>query len=78
MSHTEGALLTAQQVALLLAVKPSWVYASARAGDLPHYLVGKHVRFDEAEIRTWLRAQRRSSDNCELQRSEDNRREKTL
>jgi excisionase family DNA binding protein len=55
-----GHLLTAQEVAELLQVKASWVYMQARSGVLPHFAVGRHVRFDETDIWAWLERHRRA------------------
>lgn len=37
----------------------SWIYSKAEAGVLPHYKIGKYIRFRPSEVRTWLEAQRR-------------------
>lgn len=54
-------VLTPQQVAARLQVKPSWVYeqtrdrASVRATDpLPHIKMGRYLRFDWCDVREWL------------------------
>jgi excisionase family DNA binding protein len=49
-------LLTAEEVAAMLQVKPSWVYAAARRGDVPAVPLpgGRYVRFDEVAIRDWI------------------------
>jgi excisionase family DNA binding protein len=48
-----GALMDAAAIAKLLAVPPSWVLAEARANRLPHIRLGRYVRFDGAEVRSW-------------------------
>jgi excisionase family DNA binding protein len=50
-------LLTVAEGAQLLAVRPSWVYDACRRELVPHVRLGKHVRFDEEELRQWLREQ---------------------
>ncbi len=40
----------------------SWIYAKAEAGVLPHYKIGKYVKFRPSEVRMWLEAQRRGTD----------------
>jgi excisionase family DNA binding protein len=47
-------LLTAKQVAGLLGVSDVTVRTRARSGDLPSLRVRHHVRFDQAELFTWL------------------------
>ena len=32
----------------------SWIYSKAQAGMLPHYRIGKYVRFRPSEIEAWL------------------------
>jgi excisionase family DNA binding protein len=49
-------LLTAQEVAELLSVPASWVYAEARAGRIPHVRVGRYRRFSREAIEQWARA----------------------
>lgn len=48
-------LLTAQEVAELLQVDKSWVYAATRANQMPHVRLGRYVRFREDAIIEWLR-----------------------
>lgn len=50
-------MLNVKDVAARLAVRPSWVYAQAAAGTLPHIRVGKYVRVTEAQLADYLRRQ---------------------
>jgi excisionase family DNA binding protein len=50
-------LLTVAEVARLLKVPSSWVYErTRRRGNdrLPHFKLGKYLRFSEREIVAWL------------------------
>lgn len=47
-------LLDAKDAAALLTVRPSWVYEAVRAGTLPHYKIGKHIRFVRTDLARWL------------------------
>jgi excisionase family DNA binding protein len=47
-------LMTAQQVAALLEVDPSWVYQETRAGRLPHVRLGRYRRFRLGAIERWI------------------------
>ena len=47
-------LLCPEQVAELLAVKPSWVYEAVRTGRLPCVRVGRHIRFTRKMLEDWL------------------------
>ena len=55
-----GRLLTAVEVAALLAVPTSWVYRAAREGEIPNVRLGRYVRFDEADISDWIASRRAS------------------
>jgi excisionase family DNA binding protein len=53
--QTNGRLLTAEEVADLLGVPRSWVYAETRAGRLPHVPLGsRYVRYAEPSIRAFI------------------------
>ena len=47
-------LSTAKEISQLLSVPPTWVYAEARKGAIPHVRLGRYVRFDRAEIERWI------------------------
>ena len=52
------ALLTVSEIARLLKVPVSWVYERTRRRGLdriPHYKLGKYVRFSEPEVIDWLK-----------------------
>jgi excisionase family DNA binding protein len=51
-------LLTAKEVAELLAVPESWVREATRTGRLPHLPLGRYRRYERAAIETWLAQQR--------------------
>jgi excisionase family DNA binding protein len=38
-------------------VHKSWLYGKTRTNEIPHYKVGKYVRFDEIEVWEWLKEQ---------------------
>ena len=53
--RARGRLLTAHEVAVLLGVPRSWVYAETRAGRLPHVPLGpRYVRYAEPSIRAFI------------------------
>lgn len=47
-----------EDVATRLAVRPRWVYE--HLSELPHYRVGRYVRFEAAEVEEWIRQQQRA------------------
>ena len=49
-------LLTAAEVAEILAVTPARVYELVRRGMLPHVRVGRQVRIDPAALDAWIAA----------------------
>jgi excisionase family DNA binding protein len=53
------ALLTIQEVAERLNLKPSTLYAWAAQGTIPHLKLGRLLRFDPDEIDAWLHDRRR-------------------
>jgi excisionase family DNA binding protein len=53
----DGRLLTARQVAELLAVPESWVREATRAGRLPHLTLGRYRRYSRQAIEAWLEQQ---------------------
>ena len=50
-------LLTADEVAEILAVKVSWVREATRDGRLPHIALGRYRRYRRSEIEEFLTAQ---------------------
>jgi excisionase family DNA binding protein len=60
-------LLTAKEVAELLAVPESWVREATRAGRLPHVCLGRYRRYELSAIEAWL-VERRSGPALTRQR----------
>lgn len=54
---SDDALLTVTEVARLLKLPASWVYERTRRRGidrLPHFKLGKYLRFSEREVMDWL------------------------
>jgi hypothetical protein len=58
-------ILTPQQLAERLQVKPSWIYEQTRnrsgvrnADPLPHIKMGLYLRFDWRDVLAWLERQK--------------------
>ena len=51
-------LLTALEVAELLAVPETWVRQETRGGRMPHLTLGRYKRYDREAVLAWLEAQR--------------------
>lgn len=47
-------LLTPQEIADCLGVKPSTIYQWTHQGFIPHVKVGRLVRFREQDVTEWL------------------------
>jgi excisionase family DNA binding protein len=54
-------LLTADQVAQMLGVPKTWVYAASRRGELPTVTLGRYRRYRLETIEKWIADQERSS-----------------
>jgi excisionase family DNA binding protein len=54
-------LLTAEEVAALLQVTCSWVYAETRKRRIPHLRLGRYVRYRRSAIEAWIEDVERSS-----------------
>jgi excisionase family DNA binding protein len=50
-------LLTAKEVAELLALPESWVREATREGRLPHLSLGRYRRYSQRAIEAWLTEQ---------------------
>lgn len=54
----ENDLLTLEEMANRLKVKVSWLYRKTKENGteaIPRLMVGKYIRFNEAEVMEWLR-----------------------
>lgn len=49
-------ILTLEELCGYLKVKPSWVYFKTHQGVLPHFKVGRHLRFEKTKILEYLRS----------------------
>lgn len=53
-------LVTVKEIAEMLSVRESWVYAKVASGDIPHTKVGRYVRFNPDRVMAWLAAESRA------------------
>lgn len=56
--QTGGRLLTAGEVAELLAVPESWVREATREQKLPYLALGRYRRYEKTAVDAWLAEQR--------------------
>ena len=47
-------LLTPEELCDFLSVKMSWIYRQVREGNIPHFHLGKYLRFSRPEIENWV------------------------
>ncbi len=66
-------ILTPQQLAERLQVKPSWVYEQTRdrsgvrnPDPLPHIKMGLYLRFDWRDVLAWLERQKQHSERLKI------------
>jgi excisionase family DNA binding protein len=71
-----SALLSVPELSAYLGIKPKTLYAKIEAGEIPHYRIGRLVRFRLDEINEWLESCRKDvpqpegqSKNIERKRS---------
>ncbi len=50
-------LITVDELASMLQVPKSWIYDRTRDGRIPCIKVGKYIRFDLNEVKSWLEKQ---------------------
>jgi excisionase family DNA binding protein len=67
-SSPPDSLLTAEEVAALLQVTCSWVYAETRKRRIPHLRLGRYVRYRRSALEHWMDDVERSSTRQRLSR----------
>jgi len=66
----EKAFLTVEDVSAYLNVKPSTIYSWAKVVGIPHFKLGKMLRFKRSEIDAWMEAHRGNGINPEIKAKE--------
>ena len=54
----DGGFLGIQDLSLYLAIKPSTIYAMVGERTIPHFRIGKLIRFKRSEIDLWMEENR--------------------
>jgi len=67
-SSAADGLLTAEEVAALLQVTCSWVYAQTRRHRIPHLRLGRYVRYRRSALEGWMEEMERSPTREHLSR----------
>ena len=50
-------LIGIKEMALKLDVPVSWLYSRTRTNEIPHFKVGKYVKFDAEKVMRWISEQ---------------------
>ncbi len=50
-------LIGIKEMASKLDVPVSWLYSRTRSNLIPHYKIGKYVKFDSEKVMKWIREQ---------------------
>lgn len=75
--HKQIKLLTISELAAYLNIKVKTIYAKVEAGEIPHYRIGRLVRFRLAEIDAWLMDCRGKNPQAPKQQKAGSRRRKS-
>lgn len=57
----DNGLMTADEIATRLGVKPGWVYRQSRAGLIPTVKLGRYYRYRRDAIERWLAERERAA-----------------
>jgi len=53
-------LIGINEMAKRLDVPVSWLYSRTRTNEIPHYKIGKYVKFDAEKVMKWIQEQNES------------------
>jgi len=71
----ETGLITTEKLSIYLSIKVKTIYAKVEAGEIPHYRIGRLIRFRLDEIDAWLEGCRKKNQpEAEQQKIKSNRR----
>ena len=48
-------LIGIKEMAEKFDIPVSWLYSRTRTNEIPHYKIGKYVRFNEEEVWQWIK-----------------------
>ena len=54
-------LIGINEMAKKLDVPVSWLYSRTRTNEIPHFKVGKYVKFDPEKVMMWVQEQSESN-----------------
>ncbi len=53
--------ITVKEAAIFLNIKEKTIYYLVNQGLIPHYRIGKMVRFNKEELKNWMRSKKAGS-----------------
>ncbi len=53
--------ITVREAAIFLGIKEKTIYHLVNQGSIPHYRIGKMVRFSEDELENWMKSKKAPS-----------------
>lgn len=65
--ESQKGLMTIKQASEYLQIKVKTLYAWAESGDIPHYKLGRLIRFKKSDIDSWLEEHRKAQDKSEVE-----------
>lgn len=63
---------TIEELSCYLRIKTKTLYSWAENGSIPHYKIGRLIRFKKSDIDSWMGAHRKEYDSCEVERGAEN------
>ena len=73
----ETGLITIEKLSTYLNIKVKTIYARVEAGEIPHYRIGRLIRFRLDEIDAWLEGCRKKNQQAPEQHKAGSRRRKS-
>lgn len=60
--------ITVKEAAIFLNIKEKTIYHIVNHGLIPHYRIGKMVRFDKEELDNWMRSKKAGSMTAQVEK----------
>ena len=61
----EKEFLTIDELSEYLSMKRSTLYSLVESGELPHYRIGRLIRFKQDDVNQWMEGHRREGNNVD-------------
>jgi excisionase family DNA binding protein len=58
LENSHALLVTAAEAAKALAISPRKLWALTQSGEIPCVRIGRAVRYDPTDLRTWIEARK--------------------